>query len=123
MARPVGGRLSEAFKEAYLAAGLTQLDVEAGLHERGFTNIDQPLVSKWARGMRQIPLDVLPALDDICGHRKGYILRAAGYVDPFEDDGVEAAIKADPQLTARYKRDVLSFLAYARSESAEKVRQ
>lgn len=98
MASPVGGRLSEAFKETYLAAGLTQLDVEAGLHERGFTNVDQPLISKWARGMRAIPLEVLPALDDVLGETKGYLLRKAGYVDPIDKADVQAAIAVDPEL-------------------------
>lgn len=102
MARPVGGRLSETFRDAYLAAKLTQNDVVAGLHARGFTNVDQPLVSKWARGMRVIPLEVLPALDEILGEHRGYLLRRAGYVEDGPAD-VESAILSHPTLSDERK--------------------
>jgi transcriptional regulator with XRE-family HTH domain len=103
MDRPVGGQLCEAFRSAYAAAGLTQNDVVAGLHARGYTTIDQPLVSKWARGMRVIPVEILPALDQILRRPRGHLLRLAGYVEDVEG-GVLAQIEADAFLDERGRR-------------------
>lgn len=122
MARPVGGRLSEAFRETYQAAGLTQTDVAEGLQARGWDKVDQSLVSKWARGMARVPLEVVPDLDDVCGVPLGHILRRAGFVAETEAVTPEQAIKADPRLTARFRREALSFLNYCLTQSAEKVK-
>lgn len=121
MARPVGGRLSEAFRQTYQAAGLTQTDVATRLQGRGWDKVDQSLVSKWARGMARPSLEVLPDLDAVCGVPLGHILREAGFVADTATVTVEQAIKADPALTPRYRREVLSFLDYARVQSAEAV--
>lgn len=107
MARPIGGRLSEAFKATYMDAGLTQLDIVAGLHARGFANVDQPLVSKWSRGMRPIQIEALPHLDAICGKPTGHILWAAGYVDPYALAGVDVfrVNRDDPDEVALWALD------------------
>jgi len=121
MARPIAEEFGRAFRQAYEAAGLTQADLAKGLQARGWVKVDQSQISKWARGLVVPPLEVLPDIDAVCGRPKGYVLREAGYVD--EIKGVEDAIRADPRLTPRYKRDVLSFLDYALSQSSEKVSQ
>lgn len=91
MAEPIGGRLSEVFRQTYEAAGLSQVDIAEAL------GVDQPTVSKWARGMRRPPLDALPIVERMAGLRAGTILRRAGYVDDGPCD-VLAAIDADPDL-------------------------
>lgn len=90
MASPIGGRLSAALRATYEAAGVSQEQIAAAL------GVDQPTVSRWARGMRRPPIDVLPDIERLCKVRKGTILRRAGYV---EDNGdVTAAILADERL-------------------------
>ena len=91
MASPIGGRLSAALRATYEAAGVSQEQIADAL------GVDQPTVSRWARGMRRPPIDVLPVIEQLCNVRKGTILRRAGYV---EDDGVDiaAAILADQRL-------------------------
>lgn len=117
VAEPIGGRLSEAFRQTYESAGVSQLDIAVAL------DVDQPTVSKWARGMRRPPLDALPVTERLCGVPKGTILRMAGYVEDLDAGSVEQAVKADPRLTPRYRRDVMSFFEYALSQSAQKVSQ
>jgi len=103
MAEPIGGRLSEAFRQTYEAAGVSQLDIAAEL------DVDQPTVSKWARGMRRPPLDALPVTERLAGVPKGTILRRAGYVDEV-DNTVEAAIHADPGLDPDDKNILLGMV-------------
>jgi transcriptional regulator with XRE-family HTH domain len=126
MAEPVGGRLSAAFRQTYEQAGVSQLDVATTL------GVDQPTVSRWARGARRPPLDALPPVEQLCQVPKGTILRAAGYVDP--DLSVLAAIDVDPLLDdhgraamrATYRaltnRDVVAELRALRDELAERQR-
>jgi transcriptional regulator with XRE-family HTH domain len=88
--RPEESRLSEAFRLAYETAGIPQTQIAEA------ADVDQPTVSKWARGERPPPVWVLPIIDELCGQRTGYVLRLADLVD----DGVdtEAAINSDPVL-------------------------
>lgn len=98
--RPEDSRLSDAFRVAYETAGISQTQIADAL-----PGIDQPTVSKWARGERPPPLWVLPLIDDMCGERRGHILRMAGYVD----DGIDvvAAINRDPALDEDSKAAML----------------
>lgn len=100
MAEPVGGRLSEALRATYRAAGITQEDMAAAL------GVDQPTVSKWVRGMRRPPLDALPVIERLCDVQKGTILRAAGYVDDDPGD-VRLALRADKRLDDTTRRIML----------------
>lgn len=88
-------RLAEAFRTAYEGAGLTQVDLESKLKDRGVHQADQSTISKWKRGERPIPLDVLPVVDELCGQPLGYVLRLAGYVEAVDTRG---AIMTDPHL-------------------------
>lgn len=114
MAEPVGGRLSEAFRQTYEAARVSQLDIAAAL------GVDQPTVSKWARGMRRPPLDALPVTEDVCGVRKGTILRRAGYVE--DGCNFRDAVLADPDLSEDDRRTLLGFYDFALSRSATEAR-
>ena len=80
--------LSDAFRRAYEGAGLSQQALSAA------TGIDQSLISKYARGATQPPLDALVKVDRACGRPKGYVLRLAGYVD--DDLDIKAALASDP---------------------------
>lgn len=89
--RPEDTRLSDAFRVAYEAAGVPQTQIAAAL-----PGIDQPTVSKWARGERPPPLWTLPIIDGLCRKPAGHILRLAGFVS--DDISIETAIEADPRL-------------------------
>ncbi len=115
VAEPVGGRLSEAFRQTYEAAGASQLDISAAL------GVDQPTVSKWARGMRRPPLDALPVVEALIDVTKGTILRRAGYVDD-PGGGVKEAILADPDLSEDDRRTLIGFYEFALSRSATLAR-
>lgn len=93
--RQEDGRLSEAFRIAYETAGVPQTQIAEAL------DVDQPTVSKWARGERPPPLWALPIVDALCGKPKGHVLRLAGYVE--DDVTVETAIHSDPDLEAEDK--------------------
>lgn len=103
-------RLSDAFREAYETAGVSQTQIAEAL------GVDQPRVSKWARGESQPPLEKLPVIDALCGQPRGYVLRLAGYVD---DIDIEAAIKADPRLTEKGRSTVLAYYLFVRDEYDE----
>ena len=107
--RPTERSLSDAFREAYQAAGISQAEIAEA------TGVDQPRVSKWARGESQPPLEKLPTIDALFQKPKGYILRLAGYVD----DGIEAALSGDPALTDYGRSAVLSFYRFTRDEFNE----
>lgn len=91
--RPEDTRLSDAFRVAYEAAGISQTQIADAL-----PGIDQPAVSKWARGERPPPLWVLPAIDALCGQPKGHVLRLAGFVDDGNGGDVLAAIAQDTHV-------------------------
>jgi transcriptional regulator with XRE-family HTH domain len=92
MARPAYERVGAAFRQAYEAAGLRQIDVAAAL------DVDPGTVSKWSRGLQRIDLEYFPSIDRMCGRPLGYVLTRAGYVDPAPPADVPAAIAADQDL-------------------------
>lgn len=92
---PHRGRLSVAFRRAYEGAGLSQQALGEIL------GIDQSLISKYARGAVEPPLELLPSVDQACGQPLGYVLRLAGFVS--DEVGLETAIDADPDLDAADK--------------------
>lgn len=110
MARPIGGQLSEAFRATYEEAGVSQEDIAAAL------DVDQPTVSKWARGMRRPPIDALPITERLCNVKLGTILRRAGYVD--DDLDARAMLVADPELTTGNRRVVLRVYDSLRGQPA-----
>lgn len=99
---PHRGRLSEAFRQAYEQAGLSQEQLSE------MTGVKQTTISKYARGAVQPPLELLPAVDAACGKPRGHILRLAGYVDDEVD--VVAAIENDPNITDPVDRKGLLML-------------
>jgi len=101
MARPAYERVGTAFRTAYEAAGLRQEDIADAL------GVDQGTVSKWARGLQRIDLDYFPQIDQLCGHRKGYLLRLAGYVEDDPAD-VRSALASDPTLDEVSRRVLLA---------------
>lgn len=106
--RPEDTRLSDAFRDVYESAGISQVQIAEALPD-----VDQPTVSKWARGVRPPPLWVLPQVERLCAVPKGRILRLAGFVDP--DLSVEAAIAQDPALDDASRRAmVTSYRAFAK---------
>lgn len=119
VARPAYERVGRAFRQAYEAADLQQKDIAVAL------GVDPATVSKWSRGLQRIELEYFPEIDKLCGVPLGTILRRAGYVAPLDDQAltVEQMIQGDPRLTARYRREALSFYDYCVSRSAEKVTQ
>lgn len=97
MARPAYERVGLAFTEAYKAAGLRQSDVAEAL------GVDPAAVSRWSRGLQRIDLEYFPLIDDLCGKKRGYLLKKAGYVDDGSCD-VLTAIDLDPRLDERGRR-------------------
>lgn len=116
--RPEDSRLSDAFRAAYETAGLSQTQIADALD-----GVDQPAVSKWARGERPPPLWVLPAIDELCGKPRGYVLRLAGYVDDVDVADLLAADKSlDPDgrgMVVRLYRMLQEDAAASRGHSAK----
>jgi len=109
--RPDERRLSDAFREAYEAAGVSQKQIAEA------AGVDQPRVSKWARGESQPPLEKLPIIDTLCGQPLGHILRLAGYVADVDD--VESIIRSDPALGPDDRVSVLKYYRYIRDQHAK----
>lgn len=80
--------MTAAFKLACEQAGVTQEQLAEHL------GVHQTTVSGWFVGKAQPPLRHLPAIDELCGQPKGYVLRLGGYVE--DDLDVEAALAVDP---------------------------
>lgn len=76
--------------------------------------VGQPAVSRWERGDGAPTVVQIAAIEDAAGRGRGFVLRAAGYVD--EVTTVEEAIAADPNLDDLARQILLS--AY-RAASAE----
>lgn len=110
MAEPVGGRLSAALRETVEKAGVSQIEIAERL------GVDQPTVSRWVRGMRRPPLDILATIEDMAGVQKGTVLRVAGYVD--DDLDVITAVNADPELSDAARKVVLGVYEGLRKMSA-----
>lgn len=100
MATPVGGRLASALRDTVKAAGITQSELAEAM------GVDQTTVSTWVRGMRRIPLDALPELEETMGVTVGTLLRKAGYVSYGGD--VVSAVAADPALNDSGRQAVIA---------------
>lgn len=98
--RPEDTRLSDAFRVVYESAGIPQTQIADAI-----PGVDQPTVSKWARGERPPPLWALPLIEQVCGVRRGTILRHAGYVD--DDIDLETAIETAPDVIDATDRSAL----------------
>jgi transcriptional regulator with XRE-family HTH domain len=64
--------------------------------------VAQSTISRWENEARAPALDLLPRLDALAGHSRGYILRRAGYVEDKVD--IIDVIASDPNLDKRGKR-------------------
>lgn len=102
--------LCKAFRETYEAANVTQGQVAEALE------VDQPAVSRWARGERRPPLWALPEVEKICRVPRGHILRMAGFVDDELD--LRAAIRADRSISADQQGALLAVYDIFRTKTA-----
>ena len=89
--------LADAIRFAYKGT-LTQVELAEEL------GVAQNTVSRWSTGDVEPSLDQIAAVEDACGLPRGFVLRAAGYVDA--SDSAEAAIAADHRLDAA-RRDLM----------------
>lgn len=92
--------MGHALRTAYEAAGVTQKEIAAA------AGVDQTTVSKWAKGQRWPPLNVLPIIDELCGQPRGHVLRLAGYVEDADGDVLAAIVQA-AALTDEIDRQVM----------------
>lgn len=115
MAKPAYERVGAAFRTAYKAAGLRQVDIADAL------GVNQSSVSRWANGLEPIEIEYFPKIDELCGQPLGYLLDLAGYVsrDPLT---VEEAIARDPNLTPDNRAFVLRVYRFATQDSAALVK-
>jgi transcriptional regulator with XRE-family HTH domain len=79
--------------------GITRKDVAAAL------GVEPNTISRYANGVREVPVSSLPKIDALCGRRRGYVLRLAGYVDDDEIDVLEAVAR-DDSLTPEMRRSI-----------------
>lgn len=83
--------LGSAIRTAYRGR-LTQVELA------DYLGVAQNTVSRWSTGEVEPTLEQIAAIEDACGVDRGFILRAAGYVD--ETDSPDAVIARDSRLTA-----------------------
>lgn len=88
-----------AVAQALRRSGLTQQEIASRLNQK------QQTISGWAR-RREPRLDDLSSLEVVLGRPRGYLLRAAGYVE--EQASARQALVADPALGERELRIVLA---------------
>jgi plasmid maintenance system antidote protein VapI len=77
--------------------------------------VGQSNISKWMRGVTRPSLDDIVRLEKVCGRRRGFILKAAGYVDEAVPSTAEA-IENDPRLDDLGRRIVLATYEAALSQ-------
>lgn len=70
-------------------------------------DVGQSNISKWMRGVTRPSLDDLVRLEEVCGRRRGFILKAAGYIEESAPSTAEA-IQNDPRLDDLGRRIVLA---------------
>lgn len=114
--RPGNKAIGAAIRQAYKGAGITQDELASRLG--GTTN--QGMVSRWARGAVEPDLEMIAAIERACDAPRGLVLRLAGYVD--EAVTVALAVKADPVLTERSKREVQSYYEFVRQRDETSTR-
>jgi hypothetical protein len=117
-------KLAHVAKDAALAtalsAALIEIEKISGKDRKAVAaelGVDVSTVGRWATGERSVPIEMLPAIDSLCGKRKGYVLRLAGYVD--DDLSIEDAIESAPELTETGRSTVLSYYRFVRDDYDE----
>lgn len=88
-------QLAVALRQTYEDAKVSQAAIATAL------GVEQPTVSKWAKGQNRPPLEALAVVERLAGVPLGTILRRAGFVAEATD--VRSAIAADPLLTDKSK--------------------
>lgn len=88
-------QLAIALRQTYEDAKVSQAAIATAL------GVEQPTVSKWAKGQNRPPLEALGVVERLAGVPLGTILRRAGYVEDMVD--VRSAIAADRTLTDKSK--------------------
>lgn len=76
-------------------------------------------VSKWQRGVSNVPIDDLPEIERSLGLPLGYFLREAGYVE--ERQGLVAAIANEPQLSEYDKALLTAVVQWMRGSARRKA--
>lgn len=112
---PAAPDLTAAFAEAVRQLerlGVQRKDLAARL------GVEPSTVSRYVTGKLSVPLELLPAIDVMCGKRKGYVLRLAGFVD--DEMSTEEAISSDPALTETGRATVASYYRFVRDEYDER---
>lgn len=89
--------LAAAIRNVYRGR-LTQMELADRL------GVAQNTVSRWSTGEVEPSLDQIAAIEKACGVERGFILRAAGYVD--ESHSPDALIARDARLEPS-KRELL----------------
>lgn len=72
--------------------GFDRKQIAARLH------VEPPTVSRYVTGKNGVQVEHLPIIDAMCGERRGYVLRLAGFVE--DDVDVRSALRTDPALDA-----------------------
>jgi len=72
-------RFGEILKKLRKEHHLTQPELLARLPDRRHQDYDESEVSKWERGTRRPPEDVVEAFENVFSTAPGYLLEAAGY--------------------------------------------
>lgn len=123
MGRPHTERLGDAIAEVLTQADLSKSELARRLRVRGF-KVDPSIVGKWTRGQKvpPEPLNVIPAIEEEAGVRRGTIFELAGYVSDGRGLTVEEAIARDPNLTPDNRAFVLRVYRFATQDSAALVK-
>lgn len=99
-------RICTAVRQAVADSGLTQQDIGDRLGE------SQQTLSAWIKN-REPKLDDLARIEETLGLARGYLVRAAGYVDELLT--VEDALEADSTIPANLKPALLAAIDAART--------
>src|SRR5690348_6879821 len=104
--------LAQALNRVRTGANRTQEDIAGALEIR------QPTVSKWEnpRAEGSPSIDQIAEFEDYCGVARGTVYRLMGYAETVTP---EAAIQADPRLTAEQVHLALRFYASLISEPSD----
>lgn len=91
--------IGQAIRRAYEGAALTQVQLAEKL------STDQAVVSRWVHDNARPSLEKLVEIEQVCSRPRGFILRAAGYVD--EVLTVRDLLAIDPGLSDLARRVLL----------------
>ena len=106
--RDIGGFIRDLRRNARIS--LRQLAEQAG--------VTNPYLSQIERGLRKPSAEVLAQLATRCGCRRRRCTCKAGLLDAKDDQGVLAAIAADPELTIAQKQSLTQIYETFRRENA-----